>query len=433
MIQRPKILLFKTRILSAILVLILLAGFFIYAIEHDPSFFQIIAVSNLILLFFLFILRYRYMSSQAQTRLQQERYSENINLLSAELDKEKVLISSLENKTTNYLQLKNISERLSQCVFCKDVIEVLVDETTKIFSEKSATTILYLVDIPLGELSMVAARQRDLRISIKSKKGDLFDQWVAKSLKPLLATDTHKDFRFDLENVQKNEIYRSLRSLMVVPLTIGMKTLGLLRLDSPKEGQFSTDDLRLFCALADLGAVAIESAQLYEHIQNLAMKDGLTGLYLRRFLLDRMVEELARQLRRKKELSFLMIDIDYFKKYNDTFGHIAGDLALKTLADICLKIFKKPGNIICRYGGEEFVVFMPDCSKQEAKVLAEELRKTVQETEIVLRREKTRMTVSIGIACFPQDAQLKEELIQRADEALYRAKQKGRNRVCSQS
>jgi diguanylate cyclase (GGDEF)-like protein len=180
-----------------------------------------------------------------------------------------------------------------------------------------------------------------------------------------------------------------------------------------------------------LGAIAIENAQLYEHIEELAIKDSLTGLYLRRYLLERLGEEISRQLRRKKDLSFLMIDLDKFKQYNDQFGHMAGDIVLKTISMILSETFKNPGDLVCRYGGEEFSILLPDCSKEDAMTLAEELRKKIKKQDIILRKQVTHITVSIGVATFPKDAQVKDELIGRADGALYEAKSKGRDRACS--
>ena len=125
-----------------------------------------------------------------------------------------------------------------------------------------------------------------------------------------------------------------------------------------------------------------------------------------------------------------MIDLDNFKQYNDTFGHVAGDIVLKVIAKILGDVFNQPGNLVCRYGGEEFCVLLPDCSKDKAKQAANELRKRIEQEKIILRRQETTVTVSIGVASFPKDAQMKEELIYKADHALYKAKEQGRNRVC---
>ncbi len=153
----------------------------------------------------------------------------------------------------------------------------------------------------------------------------------------------------------------------------------------------------------------------------------MTGLYLRRFFLERLREEISRSLRSDLECSFLMIDIDNFKNYNDNYGHVAGDIVLKVLSR-ALEGFSDRG-IICRYGGEEFSMFLPETSKRKARMVAEDIRKTIKEEVIDLRRTKTNVTVSIGVASFPQDAKVMDELILKADERLYKAKREGKDRV----
>ena len=145
--------------------------------------------------------------------------------------------------------------------------------------------------------------------------------------------------------------------------------------------------------------------------------------------MDRLQEEINRDLRGGREFSFLMIDLDRFKQYNDTFGHIAGDIVLRTVAGMLSAHFNLPGELVCRYGGEEFCVLLPDCSKAQAVERANAVRKAIETREIVLRRQKTHVTTSIGIASFPKDARVKNDLITKADAALYRAKEHGRNKV----
>jgi len=146
--------------------------------------------------------------------------------------------------------------------------------------------------------------------------------------------------------------------------------------------------------------------------------------------LDRVQEEISRQLRKKNELSFLMIDLDYFKQYNDKYGHVAGDIVLRTVSLILSEMFREAGNIVCRYGGEEFAILLPDCSKEKAAELAEKVRDRIAGQTIILRRVKTTITVSIGVASLSQNVASKQELIHLADQALYKAKQSGRNQVC---
>lgn len=415
--------------LAAALVFILIV-FFVYAIFYEPTFFIFLAIGLAAILFYLFPLYLGLNKKQAEIVLQSQNLEEKRNLAEAEIKGEKLFIKSLREKTALYGELRVLTERLSQCLSLNDTSTALSGEVNKLFGGKDRTMILYLFHSRTGELGISSSHKGQTRVSIKSKKGDLYDQSVVRAMQPLLIEDTKRDYRFDEEKMAGEET-RPVRSLMSVPLMIGKKVLGILRVDSPHEKNFTTEDLRFLTTIADVGAVAIENAQLYERLEQLAIKDSLTGLYLRRYLLERLTAEVSRQMRRKGEMSFLMFDLDKFKQYNDKFGHMAGDIVLRAVAMILTDFFRQPGDLVCRYGGEEFCVLMPDCPKAKAVELAEELRKKIAEQTIVLRREKTRITVSIGVASFPKDASNPRELIHKADLALYQAKEEGRNQVCA--
>ena len=421
--------------LTVVLIPVLIA-FFVYAIFYESTFFIFLAVGLAAILLYLFPLYLGLNKRQAEIVLQSQNLEEKRNLAEAEIKEEKLFIKSLREKIALYGELRVLTGRLSQCLSLNDTSTALSEEVNKLFGEKDRTMILYLFHSSrrepngqTGELGIFSSHKGEMRVNIKSKKGDLFDQSVVRTMQPLLIEDTKKDYRFDEEKVAGEEI-RPIRSLISVPLMIGKKALGILRIDSPHEKNFTTEDLRFLTTIADVGAVAIENAQLYERLEQLAIKDSLTGLYLRRYLLERLTVEVSRQTRRKGELSFLMFDLDKFKQYNDKFGHVAGDIVLRAVAMILTDFFRQPGDLVCRYGGEEFCVLMPDCPKAKAVELAEELRKKIAEQTIILRREKTRITVSIGAASFPKDAINPRELIHKADLALYQAKENGRNQVC---
>lgn len=373
-----------------------------------------------------FILNHR----QAALSLEKGDYEERLNLLNAEMGREAQAISALRQKIANYSILKNLTEKLCATFSKSDTAQVIAMDVNSIYRGKQMTVIVYFFEAHSHELSLLTSVRDQELINLKAKKGDLYDQWVVKSLKPLLVEDAKSDFRFDPEKIQ-TEDDRLARSLISAPLTVGEKTVGILRVDSPAEHSFNTEDLRFLTTVADLGAVALENAQLFERVEDLAIRDSLTGVFLRRYLLERLSREVARHAQQEAELSFLMIDLDNFKKYNDRFGHTAGDIVLKTIALILTEMFNKPGQVVCRYGGEEFCILLPDCSKKKAAQLAEDIRRRVESQTIILRRERTKITVSIGVASLPKDGRAKEELVQKADAALYKAKSEGRNRVVS--
>lgn len=429
MIRTQKSLLsdFSFKALLAVLFLSLVV-FFLFAIVQGRYFFPL-AVMAFLSLCILIPTRsaiYRYRTVQ---QLRQQELDESLNLQEAEILRDRLALSAIHQNIFNYSQLKGLTETLGTSFSLYDASRVLAQGVENLFSDKKATVILYLFLSKTDELSLSFSQKGGVEGNIRTKKGDIFDHWVAKTLKPLLVEDSRSDFRFDLEK-DVAEDQRVVRSLMSVPLTVGTRAVGVLRLDSDREHAFSTDDVRLLSVVGDLAAVTIENVQLYERVEDLAIRDSLTGLYLRRYFMERLPQEISRALRQKKELALLMIDLDKFKDYNDTYGHAAGDILLKTVAMILLYLFDQPGNMVCRYGGEEFAVLLPDCGRTQALKMAEEFRKKIESQAIILRRQKTHITTSVGLAVVPGNARVKDDFVQQADAALYRAKRRGRNRVC---
>jgi diguanylate cyclase (GGDEF)-like protein len=167
-----------------------------------------------------------------------------------------------------------------------------------------------------------------------------------------------------------------------------------------------------------------------QQLEDLAMKDGLTGLFNRRSLHDKLTAELSRCRRHGHPLSLLFVDVDHFKLYNDTHGHQAGDDVLTTFARLLQKN-QRSETVVARYGGEEFVVLLPEVPKVGAAVLADDLRRRVEDHPFEGRETQPggRVTMSVGVATFPDDAEDEDALVAAADRALYRAKSSGRNAV----
>jgi diguanylate cyclase (GGDEF)-like protein len=171
-----------------------------------------------------------------------------------------------------------------------------------------------------------------------------------------------------------------------------------------------------------------EIESLHETLKEQAIRDPLTGLYNLRFLTESMKREIAQAIRANTSLSVVLIDIDHFKDFNDTYGHKAGDEVLQALGKM-LRTQTRAGDIACRYGGEEFMVIMPSASPEEALKRADEWRKTFESTQINNKGMLLSATFSAGVATFPVHGSTDDEIWRAADNALYSAKSAGRNRV----
>ena len=170
-----------------------------------------------------------------------------------------------------------------------------------------------------------------------------------------------------------------------------------------------------------------------EHLSNLAINDGLTGIYNRRYFDETLAREWKRTMREKAPLSLIMLDIDYFKKYNDTYGHQAGDECLRQVATTISGALRRPADMAARYGGEEFVVVLPNFKLENSAKFGETIRAKIEALKMEHKQSDANpfITVSLGIASVvPSSISSYEELVGAADKALYSAKNKGRNRVC---
>ena len=221
-----------------------------------------------------------------------------------------------------------------------------------------------------------------------------------------------------------------IKSLMATPLRAEGKIIGILYVDDFKPRQFTAKEISLISLLATITAMAMEKARLFETTRLLAITDELTGLYNHRHFRLQLNNEVSRALRYGRQACLMMIDIDYFKKYNDTHGHIKGNEVLRELGCI-LKEISRDVDIVSRYGGEEFCIILPETDRQKAWLLAERLREKIEAYPFKNRRTQPdhKLTVSIGLASIPKDAVSAFELLEKADRALYTAKHKGRNKV----
>ena len=232
---------------------------------------------------------------------------------------------------------------------------------------------------------------------------------------------------------QQDPLFRIFKAneLVIMPLKAKDKVNGIIVADNLfTQKPISSDDLKTFEMLANQAGLAIENSRLFEMVVHKSHTDSLTSLWNHGFLHDTLISEFEKASKNKSPISLLMVDIDNFKNFNDTWGHYNGDIILTVLAQL-LKNSSRETDYVCRYGGEEFSIILTNTSCDQAYIIAERLRQQISNHNFLLSTSQTiRLTVSIGIATYPDHAETKEDLLLRADKAMYTAKFMGKNNTC---
>jgi diguanylate cyclase (GGDEF)-like protein len=335
----------------------------------------------------------------------------------------------LELKKHQLATFTEIGKALTSTRDLKEILNVVMEEISELLQPKNWS--LLLLDEVTDELrfELVVGEGSEKLKDLRLKVGEGVAGWVAKEMKPLLVPDVNKDQRFWRKADQVSKF--TTQSIICVPLMTRGKCLGVIELINKVEESagFSEDDLLVLTTLADFTAIAIENAMFLNKVQELTITDDLTGLHNSRFLHDRLGYEVERARRFKYELSMIFLDLDYFKEVNDVHGHLLGSKLLKETAQLLASMLRTV-DMACRYGGDEFIILMPETSKKSAARVAEKLRASIKETAFLVDEGvNIHLTASFGVASFPEDADSKEELIHKADHAMYSVKNRTRDGV----
>ncbi len=283
--------------------------------------------------------------------------------------------------------------------------------------------LVWIMDQESGELSPSAALPDfGMYENEIAKYGEGLIGHAATRFRPRIVPDSARDRRRGRREIASG-------AWLLYPIVVHEQLLGVAHWIRAVNRPFTSEDLSRLDSLVPQAAVALENVRIREVMHNLASTDGLTGLWNHRRMHDLLREEMKRSMRYHRALSVLMLDVDSFKTFNDTYGHPQGDHLLRGIADI-LRTNVRAVDHVGRYGGEEFLAILPETSKDDACRMAERIRTAVEELAfIVVDGHEIRRTVSVGVASYPEDALSPSDLVQRADDALYRAKRAGKNRV----
>jgi len=320
--------------------------------------------------------------------------------------------------------LHQIALNLSTTLDAQRLMEIILDQLGRLWGYDYGA--ILVVDEATGELVLSAAHGYAAKVGLRLRSDEGICGAVLQSGRPVCVNDVTKDPRYVCG-------VEGARSELAVPLKWEGKILGVLNVESVEPGAYGEADIALLTTVAEQAAAYLANARLHQRTRMMAITDGHTGLYNYRHYLDQVAGHVRHCQLTGGRFALMMLDLDHFKRCNDTYGHPTGDHVLVQVANV-LRASCRQVDLVFRYGGEEFAVIMPGTDKQVALRVAERIRDRIS-THVFVTKENRPLdfglTVSIGIASFPEDGISDIDLILAADQALYAAKQRGRNCIVS--
>jgi diguanylate cyclase (GGDEF)-like protein len=329
----------------------------------------------------------------------------------------------LDNTLQNLSLLYGIGKAMNYISDLKKLLQYILKQAIDIASAEKGSLMLYDIESDRLNIRVLAGLEdveyqdkvNNNEIKCRSfKPGEGIAGRVFLTAQPMIVNNIREDSLF----IESDTSY--VRSIACIPMVVYNYVIGLINVTNKKNGrEFTGQDIKMLKAVADQAAVAVNKAQLWD----MAVTDSLTGLYVRRYFMVKLQEEIHRAERYDKIISVIMADLDRFKDINDTHGHDVGDRALEAISQFLQKNIRDV-DTIARYGGEEFVMLIPDADKESAFSLAERLREELARVNL---DNLPPITISLGIATYPVDGTDIDDLIKKADAAMYAAKKAGRN------
>lgn len=323
-----------------------------------------------------------------------------------------------EKKLTQILSLYEISKDMSQCMAFEDIFDIFCSALKKSFRFRLSRLLLLKESKEIDSVYQIELGRRINKVAPDNFDKELADVSLSTGKTILISPQESSEF------LRRLAVIKNFETLISIPLFVEEKIAGILYIENMSRAHFEN-----FIILAAQFGIQFQKVMLYRKVQEMSITDSLTEVNTRRYFLERLSEEIRRSMRHKSNLSFLMLDLDYFKEKNDKFGHLVGDVILKEVSRI-LKSTLREIDVIGRYGGEEFAILLTGIDRDGAFQVAGRIRENIEKAAFKAYDEVVSTTVSIGLSVFPDNGVDSGSLIEAADRALYKAKEAGRNRVC---
>ena len=333
-----------------------------------------------------------------------------------------------ENSARIFSSFYEVSRGLNSNLKFDEVLDLLISILEQIFKFDRITISQYESGGDQAEVIRVRGQMDDFPEGFRFQLVEGLNGWVIRKQKPLRVADMEKGDLFMPRYSKEEKTNYELRSFLAAPISYHDFCFGAVSIENRKPNAYKERHERILVMLANNFGVALERSYVLEQLESLATTDGLTKLYNYRSFVQRLNEETERSLRYKMKFSLLMLDIDFFKKVNDTYGHLAGDQVLKNVAEI-IKASTRGIDFCARYGGEEFAVILIEAALDDALISAERIRRNIQNMVVPFNNQQIGVTISIGAVEFSEEEHDQQTLIDHADKALYKAKEGGRNRI----
>ncbi len=323
--------------------------------------------------------------------------------------------------------LTNIVKTANSILEPRKVIELIMGRIQELIPSEAWS--ILMLDEERQELTFeLALGEKGKDVSaFRVKVGEGVAGWVAQTGQPTIVNDTSKDPRFARRFDSQTQF--QTKAILCAPLISRGRTIGVVQVINRRGGKFTQGDLELLLTLVEPCAIAIENAVLFQRTEQLTITDDLTKLFNSRYLNLYIGREIKRCKRHGIPISVIFLDLDGFKGVNDNYGHLAGSRTLTEVGRILVEAVRE-SDILARYGGDEFVVVLPETPASGALVIAERIRKSI-ERHVFLKDQglEARISASFGIASYPDHALTPEGLIQKADQAMYRVKERDKNGI----